>query len=59
MRCFVLMMFITAIHTLIRSVGCALIIASFEDRAMIVYVAGGEIVLYLMYVGERNKREGD
>ena len=53
-RCFFLMMLISALHNLSRSVGCALLAASSSDKStLLVYFMGGEMILYLAFKAAR------
>ena len=47
-RCFILMMFISILHNLSRSIGCALRAASLGNSTML-FCLSGETLLYLTY----------
>jgi len=46
-RCFFLLMFISALHNLSRSLGCALLALSGVDNLILMFV-GGEVCIYLL-----------
>ena len=47
-RCFLLMTIISTLHSLSRSVGCALLAAS-HGKTMLVYFVGGEVLFFVVY----------
>ena len=47
-RCFILMLLMSALHNLSRSLGCALL-ASTSGILMLLYFVGGEILIFLAY----------
>ena len=52
-RCFVLMTFMSTLHNLSRSVGCALLAVS-QDKRIVLYFIVGEMILYLLFKVARN-----
>ena len=48
-RCFFLMMIMSSLHNLSRSVGCALLAKSSSGKMNLFYFVGGEILLYLVW----------
>ena len=47
-RCFCLMLLISALHNLSRSVGCALLVAS-SGKTTFAYFFGGEMIIFLAW----------
>ena len=48
-RCFFLMMIMSALHNLSRSIGCALLAASLSGKTNLFYFVGGETLVYLVW----------
>ena len=48
-RCFFLMMIMSALHNLSRSIGCALLAASSSGKMNLFFFLGGEMIIFLVW----------